>query len=481
MSCFPGSPEIRRAGRRTRITASSALSVLSVVLLQALFSAAAVASESTAATSRASGSSPNIIWIMADDLGYGDLGCYGQQKIQTPQLDRMAAEGLRFTQFYAGSTVCAPSRCVLMTGMHNGHGRIRDNLPLGVFLRPDDVTVAEVMKQAGYVTGMIGKWGLGDAGSFGVPTSQGFDEFYGHLTHTHAHFYYPQELWQNTTTVMLQGNRGNQRKEYTQDLFTQRALTFLEQQRQRPFFLYLAYTTPHWSDFDRTLVQSQDVPSDVPYTDRDWPQVEKNYAAMVTRLDGDIGRILDALKQHGLDQNTIVCFTSDNGPSAEKLHSVDFFDSNGPLRGHKRTMYEGGIRVPLIVRAPGRVPAGVTTDAVHGFQDLLPTCAELAGLPVPIQTDGISMVAALQGQTPARVHEFLYWDYGHTRDGFQQGIRLGTWKGVRNGKSGSVELYDLARDVSETQDVAADHPDVLKQIDDLLRTVPTASADYPIK
>jgi arylsulfatase A-like enzyme len=442
--------------------------------LAMLSSPAAVAAESAAPK-------PNIILILADDLGYGDLGCYGQMQIETPHLDRLAAEGTRFTQCYSGSPVCAPSRCCLMTGMHNGHGRIRDNLPHEIWLRPDDRTVAEVLKQAGYHTGAIGKWSLGNPGSWGVANYQGFDYFYGHLDQDQAHFYYPDYLWENDRIVHLEGNRGGKRGDYTNDLFTEKALGFVREHREDPFFLYLAYTWPHWSDYERNSPDSLPVPTDAPYTDRAWPQIEKNYAAMVTRMDEHVGRLADLVKELGLDSNTLILFTSDNGPSAEGSHSVDFFDSNGPFRGVKRELYEGAIRVPMIARWPGRVPAGRTSEQVWAFWDVLPTLAELAGLPPVSGVDGISMAPALTGGEQAQQHEYLYWDYAHVRGTFSQALRTGNWKGIRNGPGARLELYDVVQDPGETTDLAERHPAVVARIEALIEQAYTPSPDYPIK
>jgi arylsulfatase A-like enzyme len=424
---------------------------------------------------------PNIVFILADDLGYADLGCYGQKEIATPNLDRMAAEGMRFTQAYSGSPVCAPSRCCLLTGKHNGHGRVRDNIPHGVFLQPDDVTVAEVLKGAGYRTGAIGKWSLGNPGSWGVANYQGFDHFYGHLNQDQAHFYYPDYLWRNDEIELLRGNRGGQRGDYTHDLFTEEALAFIRDNSRHPFFLYLAYTLPHWSDYDGDSPDSLPVPTDEPYTDRDWPQVEKNYAAMVARMDRDVGRILDLVKELGLDSNTLVIFTSDNGPSAEKSHDIEFFDSNGVLRGAKREVYEGGIRVPLIARWPGRVPAGSQSEHLCAFWDVLPTCAELAGLPPAAGVDGLSFVPTLLGEAERQIeHEYLYWDYGHTRDIFHQAIRCRNWKGVRNGVDSPLELYDLASDPGETENLAERHPETVAEIERMMKEAFVPSPDYPL-
>jgi len=461
--------------RKRRVICASRVFLLSAT------SVLMVSMGGTGAQPSPAGARPNIIFILADDLGYGDLGCYGQKEIRTPCLDRMAEEGMRFTQVYSGAPVCAPSRCALMTGFHNGHGRVRDNIPHGIFLQPDDRTVAEVLKEAGYQTCAVGKWSLGNPGSWGVARYQGFDIFYGHLNQDQAHFYYPDYLWENDTIVLLRGNRGGNKGEYTHDLFTQKALEFIKENRQHPFFLYLAYTIPHWSDYREDSPESQIVPSDAPYTDRDWPQVEKNYAAMVTRMDADVGKVFDLLKNLGIDQNTIVFFSSDNGPSAERIHEVEFFDSNGPLRGAKRDLYEGAIRVPMIVRWPGRVAEGKTSERPWAFWDFLPTAAELAGLPIPEGVDGISMVPSLFGETQEDRHEYLYWDYGHVREAFKQAVRWGDWKGVRNGLGSEIEVYNLNEDMSESTDVAKQYPEVVSRIEQIIRDAYVESPDYPIR
>jgi arylsulfatase A-like enzyme len=435
---------------------------------------------------------------MADDLGYGDLGCYGQKKILTKNIDRLAVEGTRFTQAYAGSTVCAPSRCSLMTGMHNGHNRVRDNIPHEIWLRPDDLTVAEVLKQAGYKTGGIGKWSLGNPGSqagyktggigkwslgnpgsWGIANYQGFDYWYGHLSQDQAHFYYPHYLWENDKVVLL-GNRGNKNQNYTHDLFTEKALSFIEQHREDPFFLYLAYTIPHFSDHPDSSPERYIVPSDEPYSKKDWPQMAKNYAAMITRMDRDVGRIMELLKQKGIDEHTLVIFTSDNGPLTRGSVPIEFFDSNGECRGGKRDVYEGGIRVPFIARWPGKVAAGKINDHVLAFWDFLPTAAELAGLPAPKGIDGISFLPTLLGR-PQTKHDYLYWDYGHVRKMYMQAVRMGDWKGVRNGVGAAIELYNLKDDPSETKNAASKHPQVVSQIEEIMRTARTDSEDYPIR
>lgn len=340
---------------------------------------------------------PNVIFILADDLGYGDLGCYGQKMIQTPRLDRMAAEGMRFTQFYAGSTVCAPSRCCFMTGLHTGHARIRGNNL--VPLRPEDTTVAEVFKRAGYATGIVGKWGLGEPGTTGVPNLKGFDYWFGYLNQTHAHDYYTDYLWRNQQKCLLDGNRDGRKGQYTHDLFTEEALSFVDRNRGRPFFLYLAYTLPHANNelFAKTG-DGMEVPDYGPYADRDWTGPHKGRAAMITRMDRDIGRLLDRLKERGLDGRTLVFFTSDNGPNKEGGTNPKFFAAGGPLRGIKRDLYEGGIRVPMVVRWPGQVPEGQVSEHLSAAWDLLPTVTDLVGAETPKGLDGISMMPALRGR-----------------------------------------------------------------------------------
>lgn len=470
----------RRAGRIARLKRGE--STMGHALSRRSFIATAVAAAgcSLVSANAATTPPPNIVYIMADDLGWGDLGCYGQTHFATPHIDRLAAEGIRFTQCYSGSSVCAPSRCCLMTGMHNGHGRVRDNLPHGVFLQPDDKTVAEVLKQAGYTTGAIGKWSLGNPGSWGVANFQGFDYFYGHLDQDQAHFYYPDHLWENDKVVLLTGNRADQHGEYTHDLFTQKALNFIEENKQDPFFLYLPYTIPHWSDFPKDDPDSQIVPDTESYKDKGWPPVERNFAAMVKRLDDSVGAIMEKIKALGLDSNTIVFFTSDNGASAEGSHDPAFFNSTGGLRGAKRQQYEGGIRIPMIARWPGHVPVGETSDQIWAFWDFLPTAAELAGLPAVTDTDGISMVPAIMGKKQKQQHEYLYWDYAHVRGTFSQAVRAGDWKALRNGPGADVELYNLADDVGETTDIASKHPDVVKRMTGYMDEAFVPSPDYPI-
>jgi arylsulfatase A-like enzyme len=430
-------------------------------------------------------SRPNIVFILADDLGYADLGCFGQKSVETPNLDRMAAEGVRFTQCYAGSTVCAPSRCALMTGLHMGHAWIRGNAD--VPLRPEDTTVAEVLKGAGYATALIGKWGLGEPDTTGVPNRKGFDYFYGYLNQGHAHNYYPTYLWRNEEKVTLEGNVesekpgvSKERAQYSHDLFTKEALAWLDaRKKDEPFFLYLAYTVPHANN-ERGSVEGDgmEVPDYGPYADRDWPKTMKGRAAMVSRLDRDVGSVLQKLRDLGLEDNTLVVFTSDNGPHREGGSNPEFFDSNGPLRGIKRDLYEGGIRVPTIVRWPGKVAPGRVSDRIWAFWDFLPTAAELAGAPVPPGLDGISLAQALLGRGEPPQHEYLYWEFHE--GGFYQALRVGDWKAVRRDR-GVIELYNLSTDLNEARGVAAQHPDVVAQMEAIFAKARTENPNFPVK
>jgi len=430
------------------------------------------------------GRPPNVVFILADDLGYGDLGCYGQKLIQTPNLDRMAREGLRFRQFYAGSTVCAPSRCVLMTGRHTGHCTVRGNAL--VPLRPDDLTVAEVLHTRGYATALIGKWGLGEPGSTGIPTRKGFDEFFGYLNQQHAHNYYPDYLWRNETRAKLENELSSVsgvssvRRQYAPDLITAEALSFLDRRHKEPFFLCLTCIQPHANnERGRAEGNGMETPGDAPYSDRNWPQPQKNHAAMITALDRDVGRVLQKIRDLGIDEETIVFFSSDNGPHQEGGADPKFFSSSGPLRGIKRDLTEGGIRVPLIVRGPGRVAAGKECDAVCWFADFLPTAAALAGGAAPEGLDGVSIAPLLNNPSASLTDRHLYWEF-HER-GFQQAVRLNNWKGIRLKPGRPIELYDLASDPGEQRNIASDHPAVVEQLERLMATSRTDSAEFPVK
>jgi arylsulfatase A len=408
-------------------------------------------------------SKPNVVFILADDLGYGDLGCFGQTKIRTPNLDRMAAEGMRFTQAYAGTTVCAPSRSALMTGQHTGHCPIRGNKeikPEGQEPMPADTfTVAHLMKRAGYRTGMIGKWGLGFPGSASTPEKMGFDYFFGYNCQMKAHDYYPAYLWRNTNQVALDS------KTYSHDLMAEDALDFVRRNQQKPFFLYLPFTIPH----GKFQVPNQD-----PYAAENWPAQWKNIAAMITRMDKDIGRLLSLLKELQLDDNTLVFFASDNGAG----YQPKFFQSSGPLRGMKRDMYEGGLRSPGIARWPGRIQPGVVSEQVWAFWDLMPTLGELTGQKAPSTIDGISILPALV-ERKTIAHPPLYFEF-HER-GFSVAARIADWKAVRLGTKLPIELYDLKSDPVEQHNVAAQHADVVKRFEDYFKTARTESVTWPIR
>jgi arylsulfatase A len=432
---------------------------------------------------------PNIIFIVADDLGYGQLGCYGQQKIRTPCLDRMASEGLRFTQFYSGQTVCAPSRSVLMTGYHTGHTSVRINGG-GSALLPEDVTVAEVLKKAGYATGIFGKWGLGDEGSDGVPNRQGFDEFFGYLNQVHAHFYYTHFLWKNETKFAIPENEGEKHARYSHDLIADAALDFIRRHRDQRFFAYIPFTIPHFEllvpedsmkEYDGAFPEPYPYEGNGHYAAQSKPRAAM--AAMITRMDRDVGRIFALLKELGIDRNTIVFFTSDNG-NYYLGGPQDFFKSNRPLRGGKEHLYEGGIRVPLVVRWPGKVPAGKTDDLIWAFWDILPTLAELGGGQAPSGIDGISVLPRVLGKPMAAPDRYLYWEIIPGNEGgrvqpWMVAVRHGKWKALRRKPTLPIELYDLESDIGETKNVAGEHPEVIQDIEAYLKTARTFPRTYP--
>ena len=436
-----------------------------------------------AAAPATEGRKPNVVIIHADDLGWGDLSCYGQAKFKTPHLDRMAAEGMRFTDYYAGSTVCAPSRGSLMTGRHTGRAWVRGNGDIP--LRPEDVTVAEVLKGAGYATAVMGKWGLGKSGTEGMPDRQGFDEHFGWLDHKHPHRQYSDHLWRNGAKVPTDAG-----KDYSNDLVTEAALDFIRRNRERPFFLYLAPATPHAEMRvpEDSLAEFRGRYPETPYRNpeadarpadgyRSQATPHAATAAMIARLDRDVGRVLALLKELGIDGGTAVLFTSDNGPHKEGGRDPAFFASYGPFRGIKRDLYEGGIRVPMIARWPGTVPAGATTDHVGAHWDILPTAAAIAGASAPAGTDGVSLLPTLQ-DGKRRDRAPLYWEF-HER-GFQQAARMGDWKAVRLKPDAPIELYDLKSDQGETRDVAAKRPAVVAEAEAFLRAARTDSERWPV-
>lgn len=466
---------------------------------------------------------PNIIYILADDLGYSELGCYGQEKIKTPHLDRMAAEGMRFLQHYAGSPVCAPSRCTLLTGKHTGHAYIRDNdemLERGDVwndpeiegqrpLPPDTRTLGHVLQETGYATAAIGKWGLGGPTDSGHPLEQGFDLWYGYLCQRQAHNYYPTHLWKNEQKHILEGNprfKAHQRfpegedpldknayakyaaRLYAPDLMTHEALNFIRDNQKQRFFLYLAYPLPHLALQvpEDSLREYAGTFPEKPYLGEKGylphPTPRAAYAAMISRLDRDVGSIFTLLKELGLDESTLVLFSSDNGPTYTGGADTRFFKSAGLLRGLKGSLHEGGIRVPLLARWPGHIAAGVSSSHLCAFWDVMPTLYEIAGGQAPLETDGISFVSELLGKAPQVQHDYLYWEFpGY---GGQQAVRMGKWKAIRTGlkredADTSLQLYDLENDPSETQDLARVHPDVLAEIHKILKEARRPSEFFP--
>ena len=439
---------------------------------------------------------PNILFILADDLGYGELGCYGQPKIRTPHLDRMAAEGLRFTQFYAGCTVCAPSRSVLMTGQHTGHTTVRGNAgrnnPAAQTLRAGEPTVPALLKTAGYRTGLIGKWGLGDdPDGPGHPLKQGFDFFFGFLSQTHAHNHYPDFLWRDSTRQPLKndlipiGESGagysTNRLEYSDDLFTDEAVKFVQQDRDRPWFLFLSLVVPHANnERTRALGVGTEVPDTAPYSGESWSEAHKGQAASITRLDSYVGRLRATLEASGQDRRTLVLFSSDNGPHAEGGNDPKFFQASGPFRGIKRSLTDGGIRVPLIAWMPGSVQPGTTTHPGY-FGDLMATAAGLSGTPLPPDRDSLSLVPVLTGTGEVKRHPWLYWEFHE--GGTSQAVLLeGRWKGIRLlRREAPLLLYDLQSDPGESKDVADGNPDIIARIGEILKTARTESPHWPLK
>lgn len=445
---------------------------------------------------------PNIVFILADDLGYGDLGCYGQKRFQTPNLDKMAAGGMLFTQHYSGTSVCAPSRSALMTGQHTGHTPIRGNKgwePEGQWpLKAEAVTVAEILKKEGYVTGAFGKWGLGFVGTEGDPNKQGFDEFFGYNCQSLAHNYFPGHLWDNEKKIELKENTGDKFVTYAPHLIHERALQFIEKNKDKPFFLYYPSTIPHaelllpeknLAEFRGRFLPEKAFkgaePGDKGFREGPYgtqPESHAAFAAMVTLLDKQVGEVLAKLKELGLEKNTLVIFSSDNGPHLEGGADPDYFDSNGPLRGYKRDLYEGGMRVPMIAFWEGKIIPGSKSGHVSAFWDFLPTVAELTGVKTPEKVDGISYLPALLGKNQPQ-HDFMYWEF-HEQGG-RQAVRKGDWKLVKYNvftpEKTTTELYNLASDVGEQNNVAQQNPEIVKELLGLMNSSRIDSDDFPFQ
>lgn len=442
---------------------------------------------------------PNIVYILADDLGYGDLSCYGQKKFSTPNIDRIAAQGMLFKQHYTGCTVSAPSRSCLMTGLHTGHTPVRGNKnwePEGNWpLEAESYTIGELLQQQGYTTGAFGKWGLGYIDTEGDPNSQGFDEFYGYNCQTLAHNYYPDHLWHNHNKILLSENDNGKKGMYSPDLIHKAALSFIEDNRDSPFFLFYPTTIPHAELFakeefmmkfrgiylpEKTFKGVDEGPTfrKGPYGSQ--PDAHAAFAAMVTQLDDYVGELLAKLSELGLEKNTIVIFASDNGPHVEGGADPDFFNSNGDLRGYKRDMYEGGIRTAMLVKWPGKVKAGSVSNHVSAFWDILPTFADITGAELEGETDGISFLPELMGKKQKK-HEYLYWEF-HEQGG-KTALRMGNWKAVKlnidKTPQGLTELYDLSKDVSESNNIAASNPLIVKKMEELMKQAHKPSEVFP--
>ncbi len=440
---------------------------------------------------------PNVIFILADDMGYGDVGCYGQQKISTPNIDQLAKNGMRFTQFYAGTSVCAPSRASLMTGLHTGHTPIRGNYevqPEGQLPIPDSsYSIAELFKKAGYATGDFGKWGLGYIGSTGDPIKQGFDHFYGYNCQAQAHNYFPDHLWDNDHRIELK-NTSTNHPQYAGDMIQEKALSFINNNRQQPFFLFLSYTLPHAglqlpegdTVFERYKKQFKEEPKPVKsgwngigYQPQPYPRAA--YAAMVARLDRYVGEVVARLQALSLDKNTLIIFTSDNGPHAEGGNDYAFFNSNAGFKGIKRDLYEGGIREPMIASWPAMIKPGTVSQQTGAFWDFFPTFADIIKQPVSKNIDGISILPTLIAKGKQKQHDYLYWEFHE--NGGRQAVLLGKWKGVRlnvfKAPDGDIELYDLNTDPHETKNVATTNASVIEKIRTIMREAHTENKDFP--
>jgi len=446
---------------------------------------------------------PNIVFILCDDLGIGDIGCYGQEKLKTPNIDSIAANGMKFTNHYSGSTVCAPSRSCLMTGQHTGHTFIRGNRPNGPNVREPEIgqyplpenyiTLPKLLKEAGYSTGMFGKWGLGGPNNSGATTKQGFDEFFGYYCQSHAHTYYPTYLWHNSEKIPMDGNT------YSHNLIWNKGLEFIRKKAKagKPFFAYYSITVPHaamsapeelhekyckiYAQFNNKIGKYNGVDMG---KDREVRNPIAGFAGMIENLDNQVGALIAELKRLGVYENTIIIFTSDNGAHHEGGHDPDFWNSNGPFRGYKRDLYEGGIHVPMLVCWPKYVKPGSETDHISAFWDWLPTFAELAGVKIPAdaEIDGISMAPLLTGnEVKQKKHDYLYWEFTEGKP--RKAIRAGKWKAILNYEADGKtllksELFDLSRDIEETENLAGKYPEKMKELTDLIESARTESRIY---
>lgn len=442
----------------------------------------------------------NIIFILADDLGYGDLSFLGQEYIETPNIDRLAKEGMFFTNHYSGATVCAPSRSSFLTGLHTGHTPIRGNRevqPEGQYPMPDSIpSIARVMESAGYATGAFGKWGLGFIGTTGDPSHQGFEQFYGYNCQRYAHRYYPAHLWHNDEKVILEGNGWVEKAVFAPDLIQSQTISFLEKNKDNPFFLYMPIVLPHaelaspddevFQKYRAKFGEEKAFPvregseygPDInisAYQSQPYPHAA--FAAMVERIDTYVGEVLAKLYELGLAENTLIIFASDNGAHQEGGADPDFFNSNGPFRGYKRDLYEGGVRTPMIAWWPGKVKAGSQSDHISAFWDLLPTFADVAGATIPDNIDGISFLPTLLEKSDQKQHDYLYWEF-HEQGG-KQAVRQGKWKAVKLQVFGSdeptIELYDLSVDIGEENNIAAEDPEKVKEMEGLMNSSHTAN------
>ena len=439
---------------------------------------------------------PNIIYILTDDLGYGDLSCYGQHMFDTPNIDRLAAQGMLFTQHYSGATVCAPSRSALMTGLHTGHTPIRGNKevrPEGQYPLADSVrTLPELLRSAGYRTGAFGKWGLGPPDSQGAPNNQGFDRFFGYNCQRLAHNYYPRHLWSDQSRIQLPGNSGKSKGSYAPDLIQEQVISFIESDSAGPFFLYYASVIPHAelvapeSYMEKYRGKFEPEKSYQGYDEgpdyREGPYESQSeshtaFAAMISYMDDCVGEIMDKLEELGIAENTLVIFTSDNGPHLEGGADPDYFDSNGIFRGYKRDLYEGGIRVPMIACWPAKITAGSSTDHISAFWDVMPTLADLTGITLSKDIDGISFAPTLLGSGPQPQHDYLYWEF-HEKNG-RRAVRQGDWKLVQYQvglpDETTTELFNLKEDPSETMDLAGDQPEIFETLQQLMIGARTSS------